>query len=182
MKPERPPFPFFGAGEAAYGEWALLELWFARKPTPRERAEITEAAPAPLRQLTWRGRLLEARSVRYVHRDIARTYGAHRRLTTRTVATAPQTSRFNSAIAAWLVVADATCPIQLAHRPSDRDAGGTKLSRWHDDSVAMLPRLWRELAAVPSQRLVRGVVRYAQLAKRRVPAWLAAELGDDRSA
>ncbi len=46
----------------------------------------------------------------------------------------------------------------------------------------MLPRLWRELAAIPSERLVRGVVRYARLAKRRVPAWLAAELDDDRFA
>ena len=69
------PFPFCGAGDATYFEWAEVHVLFQREPTQTERAAIDERVPAPLRDsIDWEGRELMVASDQLAHMVIAQTY------------------------------------------------------------------------------------------------------------
>ena len=52
-------FPFIGAGDASYFEWAEMFVCFEREPQQTEAAAIDEAVPVPLRDtIQWTGPLL----------------------------------------------------------------------------------------------------------------------------
>src|SRR6185295_10638728 len=70
-----PDFPFFGAGDATYFEWAEVQVLFVRDPSPKEKKAITAGVPAPLRDsVTWNRRHLGVASGQVVHVDIARAW------------------------------------------------------------------------------------------------------------
>jgi hypothetical protein len=74
------PFPFFGAGEATYFEWAEVNVRFVREPSADERAAIDRRVPPPLRPAedeedeVWRGPLLNAGSDQHTHMWIIEHY------------------------------------------------------------------------------------------------------------
>lgn len=49
--PSAIPFPFVGAGDASYFEWAEVHVWFTRAPKPAERKKILLARVHGVRSL-----------------------------------------------------------------------------------------------------------------------------------
>jgi hypothetical protein len=71
-----PSFPFIGAGDASYFEWAEMFVCFERAPTRAEAATIAKRVPAPLRDtIEWHGALLWVASEQGVGRVIKAAYG-----------------------------------------------------------------------------------------------------------
>src|SRR6476659_10076303 len=91
-------FPFVGAGEASYFEWAEMFVCFERAPKADEAKEIAKRVPRPLRDtIDWKGPLLWVASEQGVGRLIKAAYGkkkkAPTKLTTQSkFATAPTTA------------------------------------------------------------------------------------------
>jgi hypothetical protein len=149
-----PEFPFIGAGDASYFEWAEMYAYFSRAPTKAEAAAIGKRVPPPLRDtIEWRGRLLWVASEQGVGRTIAAAYGKApkppTKLTTQSkfkIAPGTAYQRFNADIDDWLRFAHATVPVTVAYRRQDLEAGGTRLSDWHRASLRKLPGVIAELA------------------------------------
>ncbi|MBO3748269.1 hypothetical protein J5X84_19525 [Streptosporangiaceae bacterium NEAU-GS5] len=89
-------------------------------------------------------------------------------------------ARFNSSIEGWLGHANRQCPVMVAFRAEDSDCGGTKLSNWHDWSLAQLPRLMPELEPILADamanrvqthatHMVRGIMSMARRRRRSAP-------------
>lgn len=108
------PFPFIGAGAAAYYESCAVYVRFVRVPQPVELRAIKRAAPTQLHAFRLDGKDLLAAGDLEPRRAEA---------------------GLNAAIERWLIAAHETCPIAVAVRPEDLEAGGTKLSAWHVASV-----------------------------------------------
>ncbi|WP_327010082.1 hypothetical protein OHA72_24285 [Dactylosporangium sp. NBC_01737] len=143
------PFPFFGAGEATYFEWAEVCVRFAREPAEGERAAIARRVPPPLmpaedeQDRVWAGPLLTVGSDQFAHMWIIENYPKEDDDETDDdveggfpFAAVSRVRRFNEDIEAWLRFAHEQCPILVAYRPEDGESGGTELSAWHDWSVA----------------------------------------------
>jgi hypothetical protein len=178
-----PRFPFVGAGEANYFEWAELFVCFDREPKGAEAAAIARRVPPPLRDtIEWSGPLLWVASEQGVGRLIKAAYKkqptAPSRLTTNSrFAIAPGTAyaRFNADIDAWLQSAHETVPILVAFRCEDFEAGGTQLSGWHHESVEALPRVLASLGRRHEPEIAKLALRLVEVAKR---AKLALDDGD----
>jgi hypothetical protein len=185
---EKPPFPFFGAGDATYFEWAEVHVLFARNPTPDERKAISKGVPVPLRDtITWKGRHLVAASGQMVHVEIAETWPEKKKAKPRDddegdgddeegrffFASDTQVDRFNDDIERWLLASHALCPILAAYRGEDEESGGTHLSGWHRWSLKQLPGLWKSLEEIrrdgKSPTPLAGIAAFASRAKIRVP-------------
>lgn len=149
-----PGFPFVGAGEASYFEWAEMFVCFTRPPSKAEAAAIAERVPPPLRDtIEWKGPILWVASEQGVGRSIKAAYGKARKPPTRptaqsrfAIAPANANERFNADIDAWLAHAHGKVAIRVAFRREDAEAGGTRLSDWHRASVKQLPELITSLA------------------------------------
>ncbi|MCX5748026.1 MAG: IS66 family insertion sequence element accessory protein TnpB [Proteobacteria bacterium] len=147
------PFPFIGAGEANYFEWADLHVNFARAPKPAERAAIVKRVPVPLADSAdWEGTHLYVASAqgvgRVIHAAYARPPKRPTGLTTTSrfkIAGSSRTSRFNADTERWLEQAHAIVPIVAAYRRQDWEAGGTTLSAWHLDSLKHVPAILKQL-------------------------------------
>ncbi len=176
-----PGFPFIGAGDASYFEWAEMFVCFERVPTTAEAAKIGEHVPPPLRDtITWTGPVVGLASEQGVGRVIKAAYGPTpakpTRLTTQSRFAQASTSadaRFNADIDAWLVAADTVVPILVAFRREDHEAGGTRLSDWHRASVPALPGVIAKLVPEAAQ-LGELLVRAASAAKLPIDADAAA--------
>jgi hypothetical protein len=166
------PFPFFGAGEATYFEWAEVHVRFARPPTEAEREAIAARVPPPLRDsIDWDGAQLMVASDQMAHMHIAETYldtGEEGEQETADdqededddedfddegrffFAESSQVHAFNQDTQDWLIFTHAACPVLCAFRHEDGESGGTELSPWHAWSVQQLPRLLPELAPLAS--------------------------------
>jgi hypothetical protein len=192
----RAPFPFVGAGEAEYFEWAEVHVCFTRSPRPAQREPIAVGVPPPLRDsIDWNGPLLAVASAQGVGRYIRSAYSKKKppvtRLTTQsrfTQASASADARFNADIERWLLEAHQVVPILLAYRRQDWEAGGTRLSSWHEESVREAAELLARLEKVAKGRLgaagylARGVAEEARRAGVAVPPGLVARFavpGDD---
>jgi tetratricopeptide (TPR) repeat protein len=193
------PFPFFGAGEASYFEWAEVHVLFTREPSKTEKRKIKQNVPLALRDsFDWEGPALMVASDQFAHVAIAEQFARDddddddededdddddddegRWF----FASSAAVTRFNEATEAWLREAHEVCPILLAFRREDGESGGTELSDWHDWSVRSLPELLpalRELMQTNSDShrayLLRGVLDMGSDAKIALPddllAWL----------
>lgn len=163
-------FPFFGAGQAHYYEWAELAVRFQRVPSAEEQALILRHVPPPLQPDAedgpfW-GRMLRLGSEQFVNMHIQSTYGNELpgegdgdedaddddflyQASTEAV------EKFNADIETWLRKAHAICPIEFACRDEDAEAGGTELSDWHEQSLKVLDGLLLKWAADPGLRVPR---------------------------
>lgn len=137
------PFPFIGAGDASYFEWADLHVRFARDVKPAERSILVKTVPPPIGDVKWDGRQLYLSSDQGVGRQIQAAYSKPAKqpttLTTTSrfkMADGPKLSRFNADTERWLLEAHAIVPIEAAFRRQDWEAGGTTLSPWHFASLA----------------------------------------------
>lgn len=141
------PFPFFGAGDAAYFEWATMTVYFKNTPTGEMRDRIIELAPPPfdLSEEDFKGRFLEAMSDQFIHASVAEAYDGE--LDEDTMLTDDEAfDRFNEHIEQWLRQIHKICPIVFALRPEDGEAGGTEFSEWHFWSKDQLPALLESLS------------------------------------
>lgn len=142
------PFPFVGAGEAQYFEWAEVHVVFERSPTRVEQAAITATVPPPLTDsVDFDDSFLMVASDQFAHATIAETYEADpgdagleeesdEDFGRFFFAASSQVTKFNADTERWLKEAHAICPILVAFRAEDWEAGGTELSKWHDWSIA----------------------------------------------
>ena len=136
-------FPFFGAGEAEYFEYAWMLIKLSRPSKPLQREAIEAAAPPAFEGgLTFKGPIVSVGSPDYVHLAIS-AYdaddGEDDDLHGRPIFAAPsRVRRFNEDIERWLRDVHGEVPISVVVRPEDGEAGGTQLSPWHDWSVDRL--------------------------------------------
>lgn len=176
-----PPFPFLGAGEASYFEWAAAHVRFTRPPTPAEREQIAAKVPPPLRDsVDFNGRDLMVASGQTAHVEIHSTYyrdgdpveddDDYSEFDGRWFfASTAAVSRFNADIEAWLMHAHAVVPILFACRGEDGESGGTELSDWHRASVTQVPQILagcEDLLTSPGEDApgafaVRGIIEMA---------------------
>jgi hypothetical protein len=137
------PFPFFGAGDASYFEWADLHVRFSRNVKPAERSKIVKTVPPPIADAKWEGKHLYLSSSQGVGREIQAAYSKPAKKPTALTTTSrfkmpdgPKLSRFNADTERWLLEAHDIVPIEAAFRRQDWEAGGTTLSPWHFASLA----------------------------------------------
>jgi hypothetical protein len=149
------PFPFFGAGEASYFEWAEVHVLFEREPSKVERRKIKVALPLALTDsFDWEGPALMVASDQFAHVAIAEQFGSKDDDDDEDqdeadedgesgwfFASSAAVSRFNEATEVWLNHAHSICPIMLVYRREDGESGGTELSDWHAWSVRQLPQI-----------------------------------------
>ncbi|HEY0134032.1 MAG TPA: hypothetical protein VGB85_08130 [Nannocystis sp.] len=160
------PFSFIGAGEASYFEWADLHIYFERAPKPAERTAILKEVPPPLADSAdWDGKHLYVASEQGVGRVIEAAYAnppkQPSRLTTTSrfkIAAPSRTTRFNADIERWLHAAHAIVPILAAYRRPDDEAGGTKLSSWHAESVRRVPAIVKAIGKVKPGAAVKAMI------------------------
>lgn len=121
-------FPFIGAGDASYFEWAEVHVRFERTPTKSQRAAIGSDVPPPLRdEVLWDGPNLRVSSGQFAHLDMAQAYkaddGEQPELAGRFPSAAPSpVDRFNEDIERWLIEAHDQVPIALAFRREDAES------------------------------------------------------------
>lgn len=69
------PFPFFGAGEASYFEWAELHVLFGREPSKSEKRRIKQQLPLALSDsFDWEGPALMVASDQFAHVSIGEQF------------------------------------------------------------------------------------------------------------
>lgn len=160
------PFPFFGAGEAVYFEWADLHVRFVRAPKPAERSKLVKTVPPPIDDVKWEGQHLYLSSEQGVGRHIQAAYSKPAKQPTSLTTTSrfkipdgPKLSRFNADIERWLLEAHDIVPIAAAFRPQDWEAGGTRLSAWHTASLAHGPAILKSIGkpGKTAEYMVRGI-------------------------
>lgn len=161
------PFPFIGAGEASYFEWADLHIYFTRDLTPAERSKIGKTVPPPIGDVEWNGRHCYASSQQGVGRQIQAAYSKPAKKPTQLTTTSrfkipdgPKLSRFNADTERWLLEAHDVVPILAAFRRQDWEAGGTQLSPWHQQSLPLGEAVLKVLAGAQGDGLaymVRGI-------------------------
>ncbi len=192
LRPAPYAFPFVGAGEATYFEWAGVHVRFARTPSRAQKAAIRKGVPAPLRDsIDWEGEQLMVASGQFAHVVIAATYAADpgdagddddddddfAELGGRFFfAATSQVRKFNQAIEQWLNLAHAQCPILVAYRGEDGESGGTALSAWHRWSMKQLPQLLAQLEPIlalddetKASFMLRGILRAGLEGKSPLP-------------
>jgi hypothetical protein len=147
VTPSEPSFPFIGAGDADYFEYASLGVLFERPPSESEQRQICAHLPAPL-SAAWSGALASLASEYGVRAAIVAHYGRGKRVRgdERTMGSPKMVAAFNRDIERWLDGAHAIVPIRLAVREPDGEAGGTRFDARHRASVEVLLRslpAWR---------------------------------------
>ncbi len=159
-------FPFVGAGDASYFEWATVHVRFERAPSTAERDAVARSVPLPLRSdVTFTGAHLSVSSEQGVGRWIESSYGPKAKpptaLTTTSrfkMASTARCARFNRDIERWLIEAHGIVPILIAFRRQDAEAGGTQLSAWHERSLERAANVVAELSdSGAEQAMRRGV-------------------------
>lgn len=181
------PFPFFGAGDASYFEWAELHVLFTREPSKTEKQKIKQNLPLALTDsIDWEGPALMVASDQFAHVAIAEQFARDDDEDEGDdddddegrwfFASSAAVTRFNEATEVWLRHAHDVCPILLAFRREDGESGGTELSAWHNQSLRELPGLvssLRELMQTGADGhrayLLRGVLDMARDAKVSLP-------------
>lgn len=144
-------FPFIGAGEATYFEWAEISVVFINEPDQNQKKLIAANVPLPIDDILWESNALCAGSDQFTHVHIANTYsteensdpppqenGDNQRWF---FATDSQVALFNQDIERWLFEIHQISPILIAYRPEDNESGGTDLSPWHDWSLQSIEDL-----------------------------------------
>lgn len=153
------PFPFYGAGDAQYYEWAEVIVRFIKEPTKDQIKKITTLAPSPIKpeKEDFRGKMLVAGGGQCINMDIHKKYdgGAvpknviedfgDKGTATLFYCSEKALNAFNEHIEKWLLEIHTLCPIQFAYRMEDGEAGGTKLSDWHKKSTQSIKFLIKEL-------------------------------------
>jgi hypothetical protein len=148
------PFPFFGAGDASYFEWADLHIYFARDPKPAEKKALTKTVPPPIGDVEWNGRHLYLSSDQGVGRQIQAAYSKPKKQPTSLtwasrfkIPDGPKLSAFNADTERYLLEAHDIVPILAAYRRQDWEAGGTQLSQWHTLSLPSGAAVLKQLKA-----------------------------------
>jgi hypothetical protein len=154
------PFPFFGAGFAAYYEWAEIQIRFQNIPGDSQIQKIIKSAPEPIQpnENDFCGRMLIAGSEQFVHLYIEAAYGdgkskkksrkSYNYVEDEEFCTASDSAleAFEADIERWLIEVHQICPIECAVRHEDNEAGGTVLSVWHEQSLKTIPSLMQKWA------------------------------------
>ncbi len=165
-------FPFIGSGDADYFEWAEVHVAFQREPTEAEQAAITARVPPPLRDsIDFAGRHLMVASDQFAHAAMMEAYEKAPHDETEDAfegrfpfAASSKVEAFNEDTAAWLNHAHEQCPILVAFRAQDWEAGGTQLDDWHEWSVEQLPVVLDQFDPDTlhdrAEYLVRGLLEY----------------------
>lgn len=158
MKPAAYPFPFFGAGDAAYYEWVSFNILFEVAPTAAQTERIVALAPRPLTSdgEVWMrnedGSHIEDRlwlvgcgpdtqaliETHYPSGEEEDGDGPHLGREDEAfsaLASPSQVHAFNEHIDAWLLAVHEIAPIVFVLRPEDPETDGTELSKWHRWSV-----------------------------------------------
>jgi len=170
------PFPFFGAGDARYFEFADLAVRFAKVPRGKKRTALLANVPEPFREgVTIKGRHLVACSPDYVHLPIMETYdadpGDEDELGNRfEFAASSRVRRFNEDIERWLRELHAVVPIVAVVRTEDGEAGGTDLSDWHTESIGRLDtvladfeeHITKKRRSSPATTILAGILTFAE--------------------
>lgn len=161
------PFPFIGAGDASYFEWAEIHVYFTRDLKPAEKTKITKSVPPPIDDVQWKGRHCWASSEQGVGRQIQAAYSKPRKqptsLTTQSRFKMPDSgklSAFNADTERWLLEAHDLVPILAVYRRQDWEAGGTRLSAWHTQSLPLARAVLKQLKPAKGDALeymVRGI-------------------------
>lgn len=153
------PFPFYGAGDAQYYEWAEVIVRFIKEPTKDQIKKITTLAPSPIKpeKEDFRGKMLIAGGGQFINMDIHEKYDGSatpksagedfgdKETTTMFYSSEKALKAFNEHIEKWLLEIHTFCPIQFACRMEDGEAGGTELSDWHKKSIKWTKSLIKEL-------------------------------------
>jgi hypothetical protein len=172
------PFPFIGAGDASYFEWADLHIYFARDVKPADKPKLEKTVPPPIGDIDWTSkRHLYLSSEQGVGRQIQAAYAKKptkpTSLTTTSrfkMADSPKLSRFNEDIERYLLEIHAVVPILVAFRRQDWEAGGTQLSPWHTASLAHAKDVLAVLKADKDDSLeymTRGIAAEVEEAKKK---------------
>lgn len=153
------PFPFFGAGDAEYYEWAGLTIRFKQAPTEKEQKQISTGAPKVWepKDHGYHGRILSVISDQFVNRWIEEAYGQEGEgeddpfeEDSEFYASDAAKTAFEKDIERWLTEIHRICPIEFVYRSEDGEAGGTALSAWHDHSVEQTRQLTAQWGADPA--------------------------------
>jgi hypothetical protein len=174
------PFPFVGAGEASYFEWAEVHVWFARVPSTAERTRIADRVPLPIADsIEFTGFHLAVASSQSVGRLIEARYGRLAKLPKSLTTTSrfkqagsARVKRFNAHIEDWLHEAHSIVPIVVAYRRPDLEAGGTVLSAWHEASLARALEIKKQLGTPKAKGpayMVKGIHAELEAAKPKGP-------------
>jgi len=141
-------FPFIGAGDASYFEWAGIYVVFENEPNKEQKKEIEKTVPVPVNELSWEENAVYAGSGQFAHVDIASNYETKDGSDPENpdnweddrwfFASDSQVSMFNKDIERWLNEIHEISPIMLAFRAEDFESGGTEFSEWHDRSMKQL--------------------------------------------
>jgi hypothetical protein len=150
-------FPFFGAGDATYFEWAEIHVCFARAPSAAERKAIAQKVPLPLQDsVEFKGQHLMAASGQFAHAAMAEAYEGSADPKDESqwdsgrwfFASSEQVDAFNQHTEEWLREAHAICPILAVYRREDYESGGTNLSPWHKESMKQVEDVLASISAL----------------------------------
>jgi hypothetical protein len=159
-KVELAPFPFIGQGDAEYYEWFEMWIWF-EEPVPKaQRRALLQGAPRlctldaqwPHPALLW-----ASTGDQWIQQHLVEEYGTKAAKAKMSKAMQKQeededfddddlddllacggeTKTFNADIERWLRAMHDKRRILFVARREDGEAGGTRLGRWHKESVAM---------------------------------------------
>ncbi|MBA2543252.1 MAG: hypothetical protein H0V17_26660 [Deltaproteobacteria bacterium] len=176
------PFPFIGAGDASYFEWADLHVRFTRPVKPAEKSKLVKTVPPPIGDVKWEGaQHLYLSSDQGVGRQIQAAYSKPAKQPTSLTTTSrfkmpdgPKLSRFNADTERWLLEAHDIVPIAAAYRRQDWEAGGTTLSPWHFASLAhakaVLASLGKPADGSTADYMVRGIRNELDAANKKATA------------
>lgn len=175
------PFPFIGAGDASYFEWADLHVRFTRDVESAEKSKIAKTVPPPIGDVKWEGRHLYLSSEQGVGRQIQAAYSKPAKQPTSLTTTSrfkmpdgPKLSRFNADTERWLLEAHGIVPIEAAFRRQDWEAGGTTLSPWHTASLphgeAILKSIGKPKVDSTVDYMARGIRNELDAAKKKATA------------
>jgi len=148
------PFPYLGQGEAGYFEHFEMWVWFEGKVAPKDRAAVLDGAPPPAAQdAAWPSPEVLHLAGSDIQRAIVDAYGTPAAKAKMAAATkrkrrgddgddvlddliaGKEVATFEAALESWLRAAHAKQPILFAVRAPDAEAGGTRLGKWHAESV-----------------------------------------------
>lgn len=136
------PFPFIGAGHGQYFEWLEIHLIFEKTPDAKAEKGIIACAPEPIRpeKEDFANNSLIVCSEQFVNLYIQGAYGSEddKGDMSEYEASEGASNAFEEDLNRWLLEVHEICPIRVAFRPEDWEAGGTDLSDWHNASGEMV--------------------------------------------
>ncbi|MDF2193785.1 hypothetical protein [Paraflavitalea sp. CAU 1676] len=197
-------FPFIGAGNADYYEWASITIRLKQEPTKQQQQQIAKSRPGVWKtdDDIFHGRIISVISDQFVNMWIQESYGNDDEEmeddaddffedNPEFYASKASKAAFEKDIERWLHEIHAICPIEFAFRNEDGEAGGTELSPWHEHSITLTKELIATWSADPQlahqgkeeaeyfREAVGGILHYAGISEGEISEPLASYLHPD---